>query len=87
MFIHTFIYCRQHVSHPSAFSSDEDAEWLREDANITLLYGELLLDKLLQDKAGLVCSCSSEKVEHSVRKKPFGLVIYFPFLVYFILLL
>jgi hypothetical protein len=46
------------VSHPSAFSSDEDADWLREDAYMTLLYGELFLDRLLQDRAGLVCRCS-----------------------------
>jgi hypothetical protein len=81
------MYCRQHVSHPSAFSSDEDADWLREDAYITLLYGELLLDRLLQDKAGSVCSCSSENVGHSVGNNPSGLLIYFAFLACFLLLL
>jgi hypothetical protein len=71
------------VSHPSAFSSDEDADWLREDANITLLYGELLLDRFLQDKAGLVCICSPEIVKHLVGKKPLGLAIYlFMYIVY-----
>jgi hypothetical protein len=43
------------VYHPSPFSSDEDADWLRDDACITLLYGELFLDRVLQNKTGLVC--------------------------------
>jgi hypothetical protein len=46
------------VSHPSAFSFDEDADWLREDAFITLLYGELFLDRWLQTETGSVCNCS-----------------------------
>jgi hypothetical protein len=74
------------VSHPSAFSSEEDADWLREDAYVTLLYGELFLDRLLQDKAGLVCSCSSNNVGNSVGNNPSRLVIYVSFLACFLLL-
>jgi hypothetical protein len=60
------------VYHPSPFSSDEDADWLREDACITLLYGELFLDRLLQNKTGLVCNCSSHLNTSQEKRKLFG---------------
>lgn len=48
--------------HPSPFSSDEDADWLREDACITLLYGELFLDRLLQNKTGYEGQIPAESI-------------------------
>jgi hypothetical protein len=60
------------VYHPSPFSSDEDADWLREDAYITLLYGELFLDSLLQNKTGLVYNCSSYWNTLQEKRKLFG---------------
>lgn len=48
------------MSHPSAFSSDEDACSLVEDACITLLYGELLLDGCLQNEKRLYNRGSDE---------------------------
>jgi hypothetical protein len=60
------------VYHPSPFSSDEDADWLREDACITLLYGELLLDSLLQNKTGLVYNCNLHWNTLQEKRKFFG---------------
>jgi hypothetical protein len=57
------------VNHPSAFSSAEDTDTLREDAYITLLYGELYLDRCLQNKTRLF-SCSSDKSGALNRREP-----------------
>jgi hypothetical protein len=57
------------VNHPSAFSSDEDADSLREDACITLLYGELFLDGCLQNETRWY-NCSSDKSRALNRKEP-----------------
>ncbi|XP_021936408.1 calcineurin-binding protein cabin-1-like isoform X2 [Zootermopsis nevadensis] len=60
VFLQAYVCMRQHVSHPSAFSSDEDACSLVEDACITLLYGELLLDGCLQNEKRLYNRGSDE---------------------------
>jgi hypothetical protein len=60
------------VYHPSPFSSDEDADWLREDACITLLYGELFLDTLPQNNTGLVYNRNSYWNTLQEKRKLFG---------------
>ncbi|XP_069674696.1 calcineurin-binding protein cabin-1-like isoform X2 [Periplaneta americana] len=50
VFLQAYQCMRQHVNHPSVFSSEEDEDWIKEDACITLLYGELFVDRWLQDK-------------------------------------
>jgi hypothetical protein len=67
--LYFLISCRQHVDHPPAFSSDEDADSLREDACITLLYGELFLDSCLQNKTRWY-DCSSDESGVLKRKEP-----------------